>query len=611
LLHALLGDDASLKPLTPLLIARTEGNPFFLEESVRTLVETGALVGERGAYRLGQALPTVQVPATVQAVLAARIDRLPPEDKRLLQTAVVIGTEVPLPLMQAIAELSDEALHRGLAHLQAVEFFYETRLFPEREFTFKHAMTHEVAYGSLLQERRRVLHARIVETLEELAGDRRAEQVEHLAHHALRGEVWEKAVTYCQQAGARAHDRAAFHEAVSYIDQALHALEHLGEHGDSRALAIDLRLALVHPLVSLGEHRRLLALLGEAEALARALDDRPRLVRVLAGMTLGLRTTRAIDSALASGEQALEIAAALGDSALQVQASLDLGQAYHALGDYRRAAELLRRNVEAADRESDRPRTDVQIQSQAYLVGTLGQLGAFAEGRRYGEEALRFATLEGRGSTPIIVHHWLGSLYLAQGDLAHAIRMLEQGLALCRASGNSLQLMAMQLGSAYARQGRLAEGRALVEEAISESIRRGAPFAAPFVRLSEVCHLAERFDEAWQHARQALALARQQKTRGHEARALYQLGVVQAHADPPGAAQAEAYYQQALTLAEELGMRPLQAHCHRSLGTLYAATGQREQARAELSTALTMYQAMEMTFWLPQTEAALAQVTKE
>ena len=168
-------------------MARTEGNPFFLEESVRTLVETGVLVGEPGAYRLAQAVPTIQVPATVQAVLAARIDRLPPEEKRLLQTAAVIGTEVPLALLQAIAELPDETLHRGLAHLQAAEFLYETRLFPERDLTFKHALTHEVAYGGLLQERRRVLHARIVEALEALAGDRLAEQVERLAHHALRG----------------------------------------------------------------------------------------------------------------------------------------------------------------------------------------------------------------------------------------------------------------------------------------------------------------------------------------------------------------------------------------------------------------------------------------
>jgi predicted ATPase len=137
---------------------------------VRTLVEIGVLVGETGAYRLGQALPTIQVPATVQAVLAARIDRLPPEEKRLLQTAAVVGTEVPLPLLQAIAEVPEETLHWGLTHLQSAEFLYETRLFPERELTFKHALTHEVAYSSLLHERRRVLHARIVEALEAWGG---------------------------------------------------------------------------------------------------------------------------------------------------------------------------------------------------------------------------------------------------------------------------------------------------------------------------------------------------------------------------------------------------------------------------------------------------------
>jgi predicted ATPase len=194
LLHALLGDDASLRPLTQLLIARTEGNPFFLEESVRTLVETGVLVGEPGAYRLAQPLASLQVPATVQAVLAARIDRLPPEEKRLPQTAAVIGTEVPVPLLQAIAEVPEDALHRGLAHLQAAEFLDETRLFPEREYTFKHALTHEVAYGSLLLERRRGLHAGIVAASERLYADRLSEQAERLAQHAVRGEVWDKAV---------------------------------------------------------------------------------------------------------------------------------------------------------------------------------------------------------------------------------------------------------------------------------------------------------------------------------------------------------------------------------------------------------------------------------
>jgi class 3 adenylate cyclase/tetratricopeptide (TPR) repeat protein len=475
-LHALLGDDPSLAPLLPLLSARTEGNPFFLEESVRTLVEIGVLAGTPGAYRLAIPLQGLPVPATVQAVLAARIDRLSPEDKHLLQTAAVIGTDVSLTLLRAIADVPEEALHRGLAHLQAAEFLYETRLFPEPDYTFKHALTHEVAYGSLLLERRRGLHARLVEAIETLAPDRMAEHVERLAHHALRGEVWDKAVTYCQQAGTRAYDHAAFREAVAYFEQALQALTHLPERGDTRVLAIELRLALGSALQPLGEYERCLALLGEAEALAWALDDRARLVQVLAKMGQIHRITGDHNRAMAAGQQALELAAELGDSTLQAEASYYLGQTYYDIGDFGRAAELLRQNVEATDRESGTSSTGLQIgSSRARLALTLSNLGEFAEGGRHGEEALRLATLAGRGLTPIVAHGCLGELYLAQGDLEHAIRVLDQGLALCRASGAQtwLRRIAAGLGYASALQGRLTEGCALLEEAIREGIRRG------------------------------------------------------------------------------------------------------------------------------------------
>ena len=611
LLQALLGADAGLAPLKQLLMARTQGNPFFLEESVRTQVETGVLVGDRGAYHLSQPLDTMQLPATVQAMLAARIDRLPPEDKRLLQTAAVIGTEVPLPLLQAITDVSEETLHRSLARLQAAEFLYETRLFPEPAYTFKHALTHEVAYGSLLLERRRGLHARLVEALEALAPERVTEQVERLAHHALRGEVWGKAVTYGQQAGTRADDRAAFREAVTAFEQALQALAHLPEDGDGRVRAIELRLALDRPLAALGENGRDLALLGEAEALARALNDRVRLGQVLAKRAHVLRAMGDLDGAIAAGQQALECAVECGESAVQGDIAYPLGMAYYAIGDLGRAAALLRRSVEATGRESRTPDTRVQIESQAWLARTCGEIGAFAEGRRYGEEALRLATVAGRGATPIVVDGCLGVLYLTQGDLESAILMFDQGLTRCRASDNwnLLRQTAGGLGYTVALQGCLARGRVLLEEAISASTRTGARQRALWVAwLSEVCRLAGRDKEAWQYAHQALDLARQQQARGEEAHALYQLGVVQAHADPPEVAQAESSYRHALARAEELGMRPLQAHCHRGLGTLYAATGQWEQARAALATAITMYQAMEMTFWLPETEAALAQV---
>jgi predicted ATPase len=242
LLGALLGADAGLDPLKRVLIARTEGNPFFLEESVRALVETGALSGEHGAYRLARPLPSIQVSATVQAVLAARIDRLPPGDKGLLQTASVVGKDVPLALLQAIAEPAEDELYAAIGRLQAGEFLDETRLFPDAEYTFRHALTHEVAYGSLLQDRRRGLHARAVEAIERCYPERLAEHVERLADHSFRGELWEKAVHYLRQAAGKAMGHSAYREAAAGLDQALDALRHLPESRGRAEQAIDLHL---------------------------------------------------------------------------------------------------------------------------------------------------------------------------------------------------------------------------------------------------------------------------------------------------------------------------------------------------------------------------------
>ncbi|HEY5868632.1 MAG TPA: hypothetical protein VI542_24245, partial [Candidatus Tectomicrobia bacterium] len=247
------------------IVGKAAGNPFFLEELTRAVVAHA----DRHA--------TLVIPDTVQAVLAARLDQLPPEEKRLLQTAAVIGMNVPVPVLQAVAELPDDVLSRSLAHLQAVEFLHETRRVPEREYTFKHALTHEVAYGSLLQERRRALHVRILAALEALSADRLAEQVDRLAHHAMRGEVWDKAVTYGRQAGVRAVERSALREAAEAFEQALAALQQLPDGRATREQAIDLRFDLRNALHPLHEERRLLTHLRQAETLAEALGDQRRL----------------------------------------------------------------------------------------------------------------------------------------------------------------------------------------------------------------------------------------------------------------------------------------------------------------------------------------------
>jgi class 3 adenylate cyclase/tetratricopeptide (TPR) repeat protein len=614
-LQALLGGDPSLAPLKPLLIARTEGNPFFLEESVRTLVETGGLLGGPGAYRLAQALPTIQSPATVQAVLAARIDRLPAEEKRLLQTAAVIGTEVPLPLLQAIAEVPEAALHRSLAHLQAAEFLYETRLFPDHEYTFKHALTHEVAYGSLLQERRRTLHARIVEALEGLAGERAVEPVERLAYHALRGEMWDKAVVYFQQAGEKAMARSAHREAVAYFEQALSALPHLPEQRDTCEQAIDLRLALRSALWPSSDFGRILAYLREAEALAAALDDPRRLGQVSCFLSVHFRRMGAYDQAIAAAQRALALATANGEVVLHARANRFLGAAYWGQGNYRQAIDCLRQTVSSLGGAQHRERFGQvflpAVESRAILACCHAELGTFAEGRPLGEEGLGIAEAVAHPSSLMLASWGIGLLALRQGDLARAIPILERAMSVCQDADlpASFPRMAWALGAAYTVGGRVADAVPLLTQALEQTSAMEAIDyqALCHLALGEAQVLAGRLEEAHTLAEHALAHAREHQERGHQAYAVRLLGEIAARSEPLGGDQAEDCYRQALTLADELGMRPLQAHCHLGLGTLYATIGRRAEARAELSAAVELYQALEMTFWLPQAEAALAQ----
>jgi class 3 adenylate cyclase/tetratricopeptide (TPR) repeat protein len=614
LLQALLGDDPSLVPLTRLLIERTEGNPFFLEESVRTLVETGVLVGEPGAYHLLKSLDSLQVPATVQAVLAARVDRLLSEDKRLLQTAAVIGTAVPFPLLQAIAELPETALHRGLAHLQAAEFLYETRLFPDHEYTFKHALTHEVAYSSLLQERRRALHTRIIEALEALAGERAAEQVERLAHHALRGEVWDKALAYCRQAGEKAMARSASSESVGYFEQALSALSHLPEQRATHEQAIDLRLALRSALLPSGNSGRILVHLREAEALAVALDDSRRLGHISGFLSVHFRNMGAYDQAIASAQRALTLATAGGDPVVHALANLYLGAAYWAQGNYQGAIDCLRQTVASLHGPQRRERLGQanvpSVQSLAFLAACHAELGMFAEGSALGEEGLQIAETIAHPSSLMWASYGIGLLCLRQGDLHKALLQLERAMGICQEADLPLFVprMAAALGAAYTLSGRAADAVALLTQAMAQT---AAPDMAGFqalcsLSLGEAHLLAGRLQEAHALAERALALARAHQEQGNQAYALSLLGEIAVHRDSSESALAEAHYQCALALAEELGMRPLVAHCHLGLGMLSLKNGGGERARSGLSAAVALYRAMEMRFWLPQAEAALA-----
>ena len=584
---------------------------------MRALVESGMLAGERGSYRLVWLFESTQVPATVQAVLAARIDRLAPEDKRLLQAASVIGKDVPYQLLQAIAELSEEALRQGLTRLQAAEFLYETSLFPDLEYTFKHALTHEVAYGSLLQERRRSIHATIVGAVEALYPNRRIEQVEWLAHHALRGELWEQAVAYLHQAARKAVGHSAHREALDYYEEALAVLQRLPQTPATREHAIDLYLEMHAARIPLGQHgqQQSLAQLQEAEALAIALDDQRRLGQVSVQMAQHYWQSGDYHRAVAAGQRGLAIGGTIGDPMLRAVASFHEGQATYSLGNYGRAGELFVQGASllAMDVVWDRPGFTAGFQgagSRAWWVACLAEQGEFAAAMAGADEALRIAEAVEHPFTLTVVLWALGRLHLLRGDWEQAITLEERGLELCRAwdIGVLFSATAATLGAAYAQCGRVDEAVPLLEEAVAGAARgRFHARALSLIALGGAYLSAGRREEAGACASRALGLAQDYHERGNEAWALRSLGKIAAHADAPEMEQAEVHYREALALAEELGMRPLVAHCHLGLGTLYQRMSRGEQAHAELTTAAEMYRVMETTFWLARAEAARTQ----
>ncbi len=308
--RSVLGAAAVDESVVEMILVRGEGNPFFLEELART-------VGE-----LGGAETALVVPATVHDVLLSRIDRLPPMEKHVLHVAAVIGKDAPLPLLREVAGLPEATLRQSLARLRAAELLYETSLDAEPQYTFKHALTHDVAYANVGERRRRELHDAIVTAIEGLHADRLGEHIERLAEHAFRAERWDKAAVHFRAAGLKAGERSAHREAVACFERALLALRRLPERPGTLEQAVDLRFDLRTSLTPLGEHRLIVDHLQEARRAAESLGDPHRLGRVSAYMADYARNMGRYDEAIESGRRALAMARDVGDFALQVASTM-------------------------------------------------------------------------------------------------------------------------------------------------------------------------------------------------------------------------------------------------------------------------------------------------
>jgi class 3 adenylate cyclase/tetratricopeptide (TPR) repeat protein len=536
LVDSLLGPATDQAALRSLLVQRADGNPFFLEESVQALADAGVLVGERGAYRLVQAPALLQVPATVQAILAARIDRLRPEDKAALQSASVVGKDVPLPLLEAIAGVPRQELEQRLGRLRAAEFLYETRLFPDVELTFKHALTHEVAYASLLAEQRRILHARVVDAIEHLYPEGLAEHRGRLVHHAFRGEVWSKALAYLRDTGTVASPS----EIAEVMGQ--------GPENPGR-------------LWWAGEHEKAVKAAERDLAVAASFKIFP--TRVVASCRLGQA-----HHALGRYDKAVEL--------LQQTVAL-----FH--------DDLVHEHFGMAAFPS--------VWARSWLALSLAERGEFDAGIAASEEGIRIAESGQHAYSRVQAAFGLGSLHVIQGRADCAIPVLEQGLVLARLENVPflVQFLLGPLGAAYALGGQVDRALSLLEQAVEQATAIGlvAHQARRLTWLGRARLLAGRRDAAVDLARRALLLAEKHQESGEEVHALCLLADATAGSAGPDD-PADAAYRRALGLAEGLGMRPMAARCQTGLARLSERSGHGDRARELERIATRMYREMGM-----------------
>ncbi len=576
----------------------SEGNPFMVVETIRTLQEGTGPKGE-------DQLPLAQ---RIRQLIMRRIDRLSARGRKLAAVAAVIGGEFEAALLQRAAGLTERSVADGVEEL----FRHRVLHGVGETLGFTHDRIREVAYDALLVPRRRLIHGAVARALETLHSENLEPHWAALGAHYLAGARWAEAAKYLRLAAGVAAGRGAHREAVACLDQALAALGHLPQNRAVREEGVDLRFELGTCLHRLGQFDRILTCLTEAERAAAALDDRRRIGWATVHLANHLWMTGHPEDARAAAERALAAGEELGDVPLTAVAMLSLGATHFQLSDLRRSAEHLEKAALLLPGELARQRFGLPacpaVASRSWLAMVCADSGEFDRGLRYGEEAVRLAEAIDEPYSLALACRQLGYLYASRGDFGDAAHLLERGLALAHDYRITIMIPVAKavLGLVYIVSGRTCEGLALLDQSLTLYEASASYHAWASLLHARGYFYAQRIADAAPFAHRALTLAREGTQRVTEAAALLVLGHIAASSESDGFAAAATYYRQALPLASDLGMRPLVAACHLGLGRLHRRTGEHTLAQEHLTVAKTMYDDMTMRFWVAQAETELA-----
>ncbi len=603
----------------------TEGNPLFMVTLVNELVQQNMISEVGGEWGLHRPLEEgkVMAPASVQHLIEQHIEQLSAVEREVLEAASVAGADfsaATLALGNASSAETVEAVCEELARRSQFVRGTGTSDWPDGtvagRYGFIHALYQDALYTRVPPGRRARLHQQIGEKLEAGYGDQALMIAAELGMHFEKGQDYARAASYWSQAGNRAATSSGYPEAVACFEQALAALAQLPDCRNTLEQGLDIRLRLRNALHPLGEDERILDNLRLASAIAEELDDRHQLGQIALYLCIYFSSVDDYDRAVVEGQRALSLGGSINAIDLQVVAQNLLGMVCAEMGDNLQALDLSRRAMALLVGELLYERLG-QVLLPALMCrgqGALGlaELGRFAAARSMVEEALELAETVAEPYQIASTLRYVGMIYHRQGDFGKAIPVLERCLELSQLTNITrfFPLIAATLGAAYAVVGRVADALPLLNEVLERMRTEDrVVFHAHVLReLSEALLLIGEIEEASACAERLNVLSRSHTGPGFQAHASRLLGGVAMHHEPPETESAESYYLEALTLADEHGLRPLQAHCYRSLGTLYSQIGELEKAHSDLSKALEMYRNMEMAFWLPQAEMALTQV---
>jgi tetratricopeptide (TPR) repeat protein len=613
LVRAILEGGQTAPELSNLILNRAAGNPLFMEELTHSLLENGSIQRTGDQYVLSKKPSDLQVPDTIQGIIAARIDRLEENLKRIMQVASVIGREFAFRILQSISDMRED-LKSELLNLQGLEFIYEKSLFPELEYVFKHALTQEVAYNSLLLKRRKEIHNKIGQAIEELYPERLEEFYEMLAYHYSRGEELEKGCQYLKSAGQKAVQSHAPWEGYGFYKEAVGLFDRLPKTENSKKALIEVLLLMRTPMGLLGYPEGSFEFLQQAEVLAQEVGDARLLGRVYSFLAIYYNQKGEPLKALQYSEEGFKESLKVQDIELMVPLGFALCAAYFSLGQYQKIiAEVTAviELIEQANRESDFFTVTINPYSFvcAYCGSSLAQLGRSEEGKPYLEKALVNALRIGDPATVGLIHCLYGLPFYLKGDFISANQHFEKSLAYSE-KAKYLMVVALSLsllGHGQAFLGDLETGRKNAKKALQiyDEIGIEIYLSLDHLIIGDIDLNLGNLDEAQVSMEEALRLSRKNRERPNEGSALIYLGRVLGKKKLPEVKKVEEFFSEGLAILNDLQAKPAYSQGRLYLGEFFLDSGQKEKALENLKEAEAMFQEMGMDYWLNRTRTLL------